>query len=1292
MIKKFFILFFSISFLFSSYLLAFDNLVIHPAFSKASIDIYNQKSQNKISQKQANAIIFGSIAEDTDPRYLNHFYNPSTGLGLRSGVLRGLSAKEWAQKQNSASGDYSESAILNNYRNGNYQRAYQGIGHILHLIQDMAVPAHTRNDAHATGDPFEEWAKRYGKIELNKIENVYVHNLDQAFDELASFSHYNFFSKDTLFFNKDYQIIEESFQGIKRKYAIDDINGIKTRMFVVEEKSLSSSYFIDDYRVHQDYWKMLHPKAVSYGVGVLDYFMREFEKIDQEENKKSFWGKLKNRLGSIDDSLKYNWGDFFISARLAAHDIGEVFQNIFGKDYESEQIVDDFFTEYIPGDDEEQKDLNPTDEKENDENKKEENDDDSDVKQEAPENLIKIIRVIDGDTIELSTGEKIRYLGINAPELGEPGPEDDECLAWVARLRNLSLLNNGPISLIKDPLVDKDEQGNLLRYVYSGSVFVNRVMAEEGLAENFFCEGNKAGCHSAGDQVRKPQIIIASQNAENFNRGLFSGVCADLKDQAVLGEKIIFENNEQEDSFLDERDNNEVWEDEEDENKNESEDDFLFEFEYYYDNEEGGFSASIEPETKIISQAPRFSASSSALFIFKSNFLNAFFEYQLNEEDWKTASSSAYFEGLDDGFYQLKARAIFGQTKDRTPAKYSWTIDTSLPEAKINSIEHFAEENQLAIIWQGQNLNEMENEFLKYDIRYATGSEAWHDWLGATASTSVIFSLEFFSGQDICFQVRAFDRAGNIGEWSDAVCFYGGEKPIIKNFFIYNELTGNASSTASLNVKLNYEIENAHLIKDYLISSSSSIPTLDDVAWSDKAYYDFVLDEGDGEKQVYFFIKNNKDEIILSVSSSIILDTSPPIPPEITNITPEPKHSSTIKNIYWINKNLFVLEGSKEKDVSEIIINGASYAANIGDETWSVEYDFGFDIDKELVLGNKNKKRSINLCALMVPTPETKIFSFQAKDAVGNFSEVVLKTFAIDLKSPTLKSVTIYKSIPMSKFFLFFDDSYWAIGSGIKEHIFEIKDESGSWVSLEVQGVDKFESIYGSKIEIQGEFISRAKVMNWAGNYSEWYDKAIVSHNYYPVISEIYGGGGNSGSYWKNDFIELYNPTPLDISLDGWSVQYAAATSDNWNVAELSGEIKAGGYYLIKAGGSSGGEADISDWDATASFNMSAASGKVALSKSVAKMLGLSDSGVVDFVGYGSANEFEGLSSADGLSNTKSLERIASFDADSDSMELGGEHEFIGNGWDTNRNDEDFVLRNMPQPQSSQSALEIFSY
>ena len=66
------------------------------------------------------------------------------------------------------------------------------------------------------------------------------------------------------------------------------------------------------------------------------------------------------------------------------------------------------------------------------------------------------------------------------------------------------------------------------------------------------------------------------------------------------------------------------------------------------------------------------------------------------------------------------------------------------------------------------------------------------------------------------------------------------------------------------------------------------------------------------------------------------------------------------------------------------------------------------------------------------------------------------------------------------------------------------------------------------------------------------------------VISQVYGGGGNSGATYKNDFIELYNLGSTAVNVTGWTVQYASSTGSSWSKTTLSGTIQPGHYYLIQ--------------------------------------------------------------------------------------------------------------------------------
>jgi uncharacterized protein len=132
------------------------------------------------------------------------------------------------------------------------------------------------------------------------------------------------------------------------------------------------------------------------------------------------------------------------------------------------------------------------------------------------------------------------------------------------------------------------------------------------------------------------------------------------------------------------------------------------------------------------------------------------------------------------------------------------------------------------------------------------------------------------------------------------------------------------------------------------------------------------------------------------------------------------------------------------------------------------------------------------------------------------------------------------------------------------------------------------------------------------------------------VIAEVYGGGGNSGSIWTNDFVELYNRSDAAVDVSGWVVQYYSATGSVGGNATLSGSVAPHHSYLVQMGPGAGGTTALPTPDATGTAAMSAASGRVDLLQT--------DSTVADRVGYGAATVAEGTP-APGLGNTTSATR-----------------------------------------------------
>jgi len=158
------------------------------------------------------------------------------------------------------------------------------------------------------------------------------------------------------------------------------------------------------------------------------------------------------------------------------------------------------------------------------------------------------------------------------------------------------------------------------------------------------------------------------------------------------------------------------------------------------------------------------------------------------------------------------------------------------------------------------------------------------------------------------------------------------------------------------------------------------------------------------------------------------------------------------------------------------------------------------------------------------------------------------------------------------------------------------------------------------------------------------------------VISQVYGGGGNSGATLTNDFIEIHNNGSIDASVEGWSVQYASAGGTSWQVTPLHGTIAAGQYFLIQEAKGSGGTVDLPTPDATGAIAMSATAGKVALVKNSTAPLSCGTAAlpctgatISDFVGFGStATYFEGTAPTATLTNTTAALRKASGCTDTD--------------------------------------------
>ena len=130
---------------------------------------------------------------------------------------------------------------------------------------------------------------------------------------------------------------------------------------------------------------------------------------------------------------------------------------------------------------------------------------------EAPTDTVIITRVIDGDTIEIEGGQKVRYIGINTPESVDPR-RPVQCFGVEASNANKSLVEGKQVRLEKD-ISETDKYGRLLRYVWLGNTLVNDYLVRSGFAQvDTF----------PPDVLYSQQFIAAQSEARDSNRGLWA--------------------------------------------------------------------------------------------------------------------------------------------------------------------------------------------------------------------------------------------------------------------------------------------------------------------------------------------------------------------------------------------------------------------------------------------------------------------------------------------------------------------------------------------------------------------------------------------------------------------------------------------------------------------------------------------------------------------------------------------------------------------------------------------------
>ncbi|MDD5071739.1 MAG: lamin tail domain-containing protein [Patescibacteria group bacterium] len=659
---------------------SFNDTITHPTLARQSVELFNEFSGNKISSTaEINWIMQGAREEDTPPRWMNHFYNPQTGYGLSFHS----SAKNWTGQNIKQSfypkGNQTWQRAIDSYIKGDRKEAFIALGHNLHLIEDMAVPAHTRLDIHLSGDPFESWAENNSDWKLAKTSITKFNSLGEYFDSLANYSNRYFFSQDTIEVNSFYKEIIEN----KKIYLLsrDDAG----EEFKLAEKVIIAGkpFYYLTLSVHSDYYSLLAPKAVSYGAGMIDLFFKEVEKKKEEEAKKNWLDKLKNAIS-----------------------------NVYPKNIEISQYNSAYF-------------------------------------EEAGRQFSEIIR----ESGELAVREAGQVLSvkITAEDLFKPeqieASDNDSISVYLPSPEPSLDQKTAPLPFEKDEVILNKEKEKTEGKVLETGTASN----SSGSASITFSNDNTApetAIISSPEKISSSSfasfVFSSSESESSFEYNLNNNgwqSCGDRLDLTGLadGEHII------EIRASDKSGNT--------------------------DKSPAVFSWVIDTASFVVNIAnspASFASSTGATFLFQSNKEGITYSCQLDNGGWELCQASTTISDLTEGEHGFSVKGFDAAGNISSSTVYSWFVDITAPVSTIKNLESEYSATGFTVEWGGSDIATTTGSGIaSYDVQYKIESGDWQEWVVATSSAENIFGIAVEAGKNIYFRVRAYDKAGNMGEWSD---------------------------------------------------------------------------------------------------------------------------------------------------------------------------------------------------------------------------------------------------------------------------------------------------------------------------------------------------------------------------------------------------------------------------------------------------------------------------------------------------------------------------------------------